>query len=53
MTFGDVVLFLVTGACVVAIAFVGALCVAGLLTAGVFLGRFISKKLPELWERIP
>lgn len=53
MTFGDLLLFLFTGASVVAIAFVGALMVAGLLTAGVFLGRLISKRLPELWERIP
>lgn len=53
MTFGDVVLFLFTGACVIGIAFMGALMVAGLVTAGVFLGRLISKKLPELWERIP
>ena len=35
------------------VAFLGAVVVGLLLTAGVFLARQISKKLPELWDRIP
>jgi hypothetical protein len=53
MTLGDVLLYLFTGASVVAIAFVGTFTVASLITVGVFLGKLISKRLPELWERIP
>lgn len=37
----------------IVVAFVGALVVGLLLTAGVFLARNIQKKLPELWDRIP
>lgn len=53
MTFGDVLLFILIGFCVIAIALFGAFVVASLITAGVFLARFISRKVPELWERIP
>ena len=53
MTFGDVVLFFLVAAFLICVAFAGALIVGGLLTAGVFLAKWISKKLPELWEKIP
>jgi len=53
MTFGDVLIFLFIAGCVIGIAFAGAIVVGGLICAGVFLARLISRKMPEIWERIP
>ncbi len=53
MTFGDVLIFLFIAGCVIGIAFAGAMVVGGLICAGVFLARLISRKMPEIWERIP
>lgn len=53
LTLGGIFLFLITALSVVAIAFGGAISVGLLITAGVLLGKWISRKLPELWERIP
>lgn len=53
MTFLDVLICLFIGVSLAAVAFMGALVVGGLICIGVFLARFVSKKLPELWEKIP
>lgn len=53
VTLGDVLLFAFVGIFIIGIAFSGAIIVGGLICAGVFLARFVSRKLPELWERIP
>ena len=52
MTFGDVLLFLLVACFVVGIAFAGALVVGGLICFGVFLARMISRKVPEIWEKL-
>jgi len=53
MTFVDVLTFLFIGLSLAAVAFMGALVVGALICTGVFLAKFVSKKLPELWEKIP
>lgn len=52
MTFADVLLFLFIAVLVIGIAFAGAIVVGLLICIGVFLARIVSKKLPELWERL-
>ncbi len=53
MTLADVLLFLFAGLSLAGVALIGALVVGGLICTGVFLAKFVSKKLPELWEKIP
>jgi len=53
MTFLDVLIFLFIGLSLAGVAFMGALLVGGLICSGVFLAKFVSRKLPELWEKIP
>ena len=53
MTFGDVLVFILIAAFIVGIAFSGAIVVGGLICIGMFLARLISRKLPELWEKLP
>lgn len=53
MTFLDVLTFLFIGVSLAGVAFMGALVVGGLICIGVFLAKFVSRKLPELWEKIP
>lgn len=52
MTLADVLLFLLIAFLVVGIAFAGALVVGGLICLGVFLARMISRKVPEIWEKL-
>jgi len=53
MTLADVLLFLFAGVSLGVVALIGALVVGGLICIGVFLAKFVSKTLPELWEKIP
>jgi len=53
MTFLDVLIFLIIGVSLACVAFMGALVVGTLICFCVFLAKFVSKKLPELWEKIP
>ncbi len=53
MTLADVLLFFFVGFSLGVVALIGALLVGGLICTGVFLAKFVSKKLPELWEKIP